>query len=346
MRKPVILTGIRANNDLHIGNYFGAMLPLIDMAKTRSDEFDINLFIPDLHSFTTPIDHSVLFDSIMNNARVYAAAGLPLDNDSIHLYRQSYIPAHSELTILLNNFVGMGEMSRMTQFKDKSAKLGDSQISVGLFDYPVLMASDILLYNANYVPVGDDQSQHLEITRDIAERMNKRFDDIFTVPEPVQKQHEFFGHEQGLRIKDLVDPSKKMSKSDESGKGVLFLNDAPEEAYKKIMNATTDDKARVRYDKQAQPGITNLIDILALLRGQQPSEVANEYTDLDRYGEFKKVVAEEMAIFLTDFQTRLNKIDDAAILSKLESSEAAMRDVANATLLRVQTAVGLRKAVS
>jgi len=174
MSKPVILTGIRANNDLHIGNYFGALLPIIDMAKTRSAEFDVNMFIPDLHSFTTPIDHAMLHDSIMNNARVFAAAGLPLDNDSIHLYRQSYVPAHSELTVILNSFVGFGEMSRMTQFKDKSSSLGADRVSVGLFDYPVLMAADILLYNAKYVPVGEDQTQHLEITRDIAERIEQQ----------------------------------------------------------------------------------------------------------------------------------------------------------------------------
>ena len=343
MAKPVILTGIRANNDLHIGNYFGAMLPLIDMAKHRSDEFDVNLFIPDLHSFTTPIDHSTLFDTIMSNARIYAAAGLPLDNDSIHLYRQSYVPAHSELTVLLNNFTGFGEMARMTQFKDKSAKLGDSQVSVGLFDYPVLMASDILLYNTSYVPVGDDQTQHLEITRDIAERINNRFGDIFTVPEPVKKQHEFFGKEQGLRIKDLVDPSKKMSKSDETGKGVIFLNDSPEVARKKIMSATTDDKASVQYNKESQPGITNLIDILALLRGVAPSEVAAEYEGMDRYGDFKKIVADEMATFLTNFQQRLAAVNNTEVLAKLESSERVMNEVANATLLRVQKAVGIRK---
>ncbi|MCA9336741.1 tryptophan--tRNA ligase [Candidatus Saccharibacteria bacterium] len=340
--KPVILTGIRANNDLHIGNYFGAMLPMIDMAKRRSDEYDIHMFIPDLHSFTTPIDHSQLQASIMNNARVYVAAGLPLDNPSIHLYRQSYIPAHSELTVLLNNFVGMGEMERMTQYKDKSAKLSNDRVSVGLFDYPVLMASDILLYNAKYIPVGDDQTQHLEITRDIAERMNGRFGELFTVPEPVTKQHEFFGKEQGLRIKDLVDPSKKMSKSDDTGKGVVFLSDTPDEARKKIMSATTDDKASVNYDKENQPGISNLIDILALLRGVTPAEVAAEYQGMDRYGDFKKIVADEMAQFLTDFQSRLTSLDDASILAKLEDSERAMNEVANTTLHRVQKAVGLR----
>ncbi|QQS22349.1 tryptophan--tRNA ligase [Candidatus Saccharibacteria bacterium] len=343
MRKT-ILTGIRANNDLHIGNYFGAMLPIVDMAKTRSSEYDVNFFIPDLHSFTTPIDHSQLFDSIMNNARIYTAAGLPLDNENIHIYRQSYVPAHSELTIILNNFVGMGEMERMTQYKDKSAKLGSDRVSVGLFDYPVLMASDILLYNAKYVPVGDDQTQHLEITRDIAERMNNKFNtELFAIPEPVVKQHEFFGKDQGLRIKDLLDPSKKMSKSDETGKGVVFLSDEPELAHKKIMSAATDDKANIQYDKVNQPGIANLIDILALLRGVRPADVEAEFKGSQRYGDFKQVVADEMAAFLRDFQQRLASVDDAAIIAKLEASERAMNEIANQTLLRVQKAVGLRK---
>ena len=273
--KPVILTGVRANNNIHIGNYFGAILPIINMAKRRSDEYDINLFIPDLHSFTTPIDHSKLYDSVLNNARVYTAAGLPLDNPSIHLYRQSRIPAHSELAWILDCFTGFGEMSRMTQFKDKSGKLlsegrsidppvseknGElvwneakwasehSRVSVGLFNYPVLMAADILLYGATYVPVGDDQTQHLEFTRDIAERMNRKFGDLFIVPKPVIQQHQFFGKDQGLRIKDLVNPAKKMSKSDESGKGIIFLSDDPKSAHKKIMRATSILRKRSRIE--------------------------------------------------------------------------------------------------
>lgn len=343
MTKQTILTGIRANNDLHIGHYFGAIRSIIDMATTRSTDFEVNLFIPDLHSFTTPIDHSQLQDNIMNNARIYTAAGLPLDNDSIHLYRQSYVPAHSELTIILNNFIGMGEMARMTQYKDKSAKLGDEQISVGLYDYPVLMAADILLYNASYIPVGDDQTQHLEITRDIAERMNNRFGELFVVPESVKKQHELFGKDQGLRIMDLLDPSKKMSKSDETGRGVIFLGDSPEDAHKKIMGAATDSLASVNYDKANQPGIANLIDILALLRGVSPLDVEAEFKGQERYGDFKRIVADEMAEFLRNFQERLANVDDAVILAKLESSEQAMNEIANATLLRVQKAVGLRR---
>jgi len=380
MKRDVILTGIRANNDLHIGNYFGAMLPIIDMAKRRANEFQVNMFIPDLHSFTTPIEYGKpLRSAIMNNARVFAAAGLPFDNDNINLYRQSYVPAHSELTWILDCFTGFGQMSRMTQFKDKAGvqnirdkvleikeyitrqpnfeelsardvlssfdiftvEVG-SESSVGLFNYPVLMAADILLYGAKYVPVGEDQTQHLEFTRDIAERMNSKFGDLFVVPEPVKKQHTFFGKDQGLRIKDLIDPSKKMSKSDDTGAGVIFLSDTPEEARKKIMRATTDSEAYVRYDKDKQPGIANLIDILALLRNVPPAEVTAEVEGMEKYGEFKAMVADEMAHFLEEFQKNLANVDENAVLEKLKKSEKAMNEQANETLLRVQKAVGLR----
>lgn len=344
MQKPVILTGIRANNDLTIGNYFGAILPLIDMVKTRSNDYQVNMFIPDLHSFTTPIDHSVLYEQILHNARVFSAAGLPLDNDNIHMYRQSFISAHSELTWILDCFTGMGQMGRMTQFKDKSE--GKDDVSVGLFNYPVLMAADILLYNAQYVPVGDDQTQHLEFARDIAERMNSRFGELFVVPEAVAKQHEFFGKDQGLRIKDLINPTKKMSKSDESGRGVIFLGDDPEAAAKKIMSATTDDKAEIHFDRENQPGISNLLEILSLLRGQNIKETTAVFEGQTRYGDFKQVVADEMKQFLTDFQSRLASVDNEAILDKLTRSEEALRPVANATLLRVQQAVGLRPKVN
>lgn len=389
--KPVILTGVRANNDIHIGNYFGAILPIVDMAKRRSADYDINLFIPDLHSFTTPIDHSKLYDSILSNARIYTAAGLPLDNEAIHLYRQSRVPAHSELAWILDCFTGFGEMSRMTQFKDKSGVTDVSEavdavlqrydeqydmnsmvrykdirdsmklyaatfdgfnktspISVGLFNYPVLMAADILLYGATYVPVGDDQTQHLEFTRDIAERMNRKFGDLFVVPKPVAQQHQFFGNDQGLRIKDLINPTKKMSKSDDSGKGVIFLGDEPEAAHKKIMSATTDSLGKVQYDRENQPGISNLLEILTLVRQDAGQDVGleqtiNEYAGMERYGDFKRIVADEVAEFLTNFQARLAAVDEPAIENKLESSERDMNIVANETLHRVQTAVGLRR---
>lgn len=342
MSKPTILTGLRANNDLHIGNYLGALLPLIDMAKTKAGEYQINLFLPDLHSFTTPINFGTLHDTIMQNLKVFVAAGLPLDNDDIHLYRQSYVPAHSELTVILNNFTGFGEMSRMTQFKDKAAKLERDRVSVGLFDYPVLMACDILLYDAAYVPVGDDQSQHLEFTRDIAMRMNAKFGDLFTVPVEVQKQHEFFGKDQGLRIKDLLDPSKKMSKSDDTGKGVIFLSDSPEEASKKIMSAATDSFGSVKYDVKERPGISSLLQIMALLSGRDLQDVIKQYEGQTSYGDLKKDVAKVVSDFLADFQSKLANVDEAAIMAKLEKSEAAMREQSNKVLEKVQRVVGLR----
>jgi tryptophanyl-tRNA synthetase len=337
MTKPVILTGLRANNDLHIGNYLGALLPMADLAKEKGGEYRVNLFVPDLHSFTTPINHDELQSGIMNNLRVYAAAGLPLENPDVHIYRQSYIPAHSELTWILDCFTGMGEMGRMTQFKDKSAKLSEDRISVGLFNYPVLMAADILLYDALYIPVGEDQTQHLEFTRDIAERLNGQFGDLFVVPKPVKEQHEFFGKDQGLRIKDLADPTKKMSKSDETGKGVIFMSDTPDEARKKIMSATTDSVGKVSYDKDNQPGVTNLLDILKLLGGNP-----DEFIGQEQYGPLKTAVADKVVGFLEQFQENLAHVDDQVILNKLADSESKMNEQASETLLKVQKAVGLR----
>lgn len=342
MSKQVILTGLRANNDLHIGNYFGALLPLIDMAKKHAGEYQINLFVPDLHSFTTPMDHNELYKQTTNNLKLFVAAGLPLDNANVHIYRQSFIPAHSELTIILNSFTGFGEMSRMTQFKDKSAKIGDDRVSVGLFDYPVLMAADILLYSSSYIPVGDDQTQHLEFARDIAERMNAKFGNVLTVPKSVKEQHEFFGKDQGLRIKDLQDPTKKMSKSDDSGKGIIFLNDKPEEAVKKVMSAATDSVGKVNLDFEKQPGISNLLQIHALLSGETLDAVAKHHSGETNYADLKKEVAEQVEEFLKDFQDRLAKVDEKQLEAKLKESEAAMNKQANETLLKVQKAVGLK----
>ncbi len=339
----MILTGIRANNDLTIGNYFGAILPAVDMAKHRSEEFQVNLFVPDLHSFTTPVDHSQLQAAIWNNLRIFAAAGMPLDHPDIHIYRQSYIPAHSELTWILSCFTGFGEMNRMTQFKDKSSKLAEDRIALGLFSYPVLMAADILLYGAAYVPVGEDQTQHLEFTRDIAERLNNRFgQELFVVPKPVKNQHEFFGKDQGLRIKDLQDPTKKMSKSDDTGKGVIFLGDRPDEAAKKIMSAATDSVGSINLDWNNQPGISNLLQILALFTNRDVNEVAGEWQGKTSYGELKTSVAEATRAFLTGLQERLSQVDDTRLAAKLEASERAMNQVANRTLHQVQKAVGLR----
>jgi tryptophanyl-tRNA synthetase len=273
----------------------------------------------------------------MQNLRVFAAAGLPLEHEDVFIYRQSYVPAHSELTWILDCFTGFGELSRMTQFKDQSTKLDHDRVSVGLFNYPVLMAADILLYGAKYVPVGDDQTQHLEYTRDIAERLNKRFGDLFVIPKPVQAQHEFFGKDQGLRIRDLQNPSKKMSKSNARGSGIIFLTDSPELARKKIMSAETDSLGKIQYDYNTQPGVSNLLDIFKLLGGN-----VDEYSGQSQYGPLKEAVAGKVSEFLTGFQAKLAVVDDAAILRKLENSEARMNETANATLLQVQKAVGLR----
>jgi tryptophanyl-tRNA synthetase len=376
MSRQVILTGIRANNDLTIGNYFGAIMPIIDMAKNKSDEYQINLFVPDLHSFTTPVDHSMLQEQIMHNLRLFVASGLLLDNTNVHIYRQSFIPAHSELTWILDCFTGFGEMSRMTQFKEKSGlqeSLSEStdsylkdmgwneqrtskardltgliiarnkNVSLGLFNYPVLMASDILLYGATYVPVGDDQTQHLEFTRDIAERMNNKFlEELFTIPKPVKEQHEFFGKDQGLRIKDLQDPTKKMSKSDDSGKGVIFLGDSPELASKKIMSAATDSVGVIKLDWENQPGISNLLQILALLKNIPLNEIVSEWSGKSSYGDLKTAVSEAVSSFLFELQSNLALVNDSKVKTKLELSERAMNDIAKETLLKVQKAVGLR----
>src|SRR3989338_6349924 len=316
MSKTVILTGLRANNDLHLGNYLGAILPMVDMANKRAGKYQVNLFVPDLHSFTTPIDHSKLYKQVIDNVRFFVAAGLDINNPDVYLYRQSFIPAHSELTVILNSFTGFGEMGRMTQFKDKSDKLHDDRVSVGLFNYPVLMAADILLYGASYVPVGDDQTQHLEFTRDIAKRMNKKFGDLFVVPKPVSEQHKFFGKDQGLRIRDLLDPTKKMSKSDDTGKGVIFLSDSPDEAKQKILSAATDSLGKISYDFEKQPGVSNLLDILKLLGGKPDEFIVNT-----QYGPLKEAASKALGDFLREFQSKLSSVDEKALLSKIEASE-------------------------
>lgn len=390
MSKSVILTGLRANNDLHIGNYLGALMPIIDLAREKAGDYQVNLFVPDLHSFTTPIDHDKLEASIIENVRAYLALGLPIDHEDVHVYRQSYIPAHSELTWILSCFTGYGEMRRMTQFKEKTDVSHDNLMEhfihdflpkkrpelhqllirdaddeqnnqekrifelfreyaasaqevfieksqVGLFTYPILMAADILLYNAKYVSVGDDQTQHLEFTRDIAERMNNKFGDLFFVPEPVKKQHELFGKDQGLRIRDLIDPSKKMSKSNDTGRGVIFLTDTPDSAKKKIMSATTDSYEDIQYDFRVRPGVSNLLDILELFGGDK-----SQFIGKKKYGSLKSAVAEVVSSFLTNHQKRVAGISSEYVIESLEQGESAVSPIAKKTLQRVQEELGLR----
>lgn len=343
MSKPIILTGLRANSELHLGNYIGAILPIVEMQRKHAGDYQINMFLPDLHSIVTPIDHTQLQQNIIKNLKTFVAAGLDISHEDTYIYRQSYISAHSELTWILDCFTGFGELSRMTQFKDKSSEQKEEHINVGLFNYPVLMAADIILYGAEYVPVGEDQRQHLELTRDIAIRMNNKFSlPLFVVPHEWSKQLAFSNRESGVRIKSLRNPDKKMSKSVEDPAGTIMLSDAPQEAAKKIMGATTDSFGIVKYDPQERPGISNLLQILALLSHRPITEVSQEWEGKTTYGELKHATAEVVENFLQDFQSKRADVEDQAIEAKLEASEAAIREVANRTLAHVQKAVGLR----
>ena len=341
MTKSTILTGIRSNEEPTLGNYLGAFLPMVEMQRKYAGQYQINMFVPDLHSFTTPIDHDTLFANTLHNLKYFIAAGLDVDNPNTFIYRQSYIPAHSELTWILDCFTYVGEMSRMTQFKDKSSEHSAS-VTMGLMNYPVLMAADILLYNAKYVPVGEDQFQHLEITRDIAERFNNKFGEVFVIPEATSKQTEFINRQSGLRIRSLTDPTKKMSKSSDDQKSKINLSDTPEQAYKKIMSATTDSVGVVNFDWESQPGVTNLLQLLSLTSGLDQETVNAQWTGQTQYGSLKQAVAQSVSDFLANFRSRYDEISDDKLLGLLANSEREMSIIANQTLLRAQQAVGLR----
>ena len=341
MTKSTILTGIRSNEEPTLGNYLGAFLPMVEMQRKYAGQYQINMFVPDLHSFTTPIDHDTLFANTLHNLKYFIAAGLDVDNPNTFIYRQSYIPAHSELTWILDCFTYVGEMSRMTQFKDKSSEHSTS-VTMGLMNYPVLMAADILLYNAKYVPVGEDQFQHLEITRDIAERFNNKFGEVFVIPEATSKQTEFINRQSGLRIRSLTDPTKKMSKSSDDQKSKINLSDTPEQAYKKIMSATTDSVGIVNFDWDSQPGVTNLLQLLSLTSGLDQETVNAQWTGQTQYGSLKQAVAQSVSDFLANFSSRYDEISDDKLLGLLANSEREMSIIANQTLLRAQQAVGLR----
>ncbi|HSX44279.1 MAG TPA: tryptophan--tRNA ligase [Candidatus Saccharimonadales bacterium] len=340
MSKPVILTGLRANSEFHIGNYLGAILPMVELQKAHAGEYQVNMFVPDLHSFTTPIDHGKLYQQTLANLKLYKAAGLDIDQPNTYIYRQSYIPAHSELAWILDCFTYFGEASRMVEFKEKADK--QDNVSVGLLNYPVLMAADILLYEATYVPLGDDQKQHLELARDLAMRLNNKFGEIFTVPKEWAKQIAFAGRQQGVRIRSLRNPEKKMSKSVEDPAGTIMLSDRPDEAAKKIMSAETDSVGKIQVDWAHQQGISNLLQMSALLSVKSVEDVAKDWQGRSSYGELKQHVADQVKTFLTDLHAKLANVDEAKLMKKLESDEKAMNEVANATLLKVQKAVGLR----
>ena len=335
-----ILTGLRVNSDLHIGHYLGVLTHMAKLSNKHSNAgYAVNFFRPDLHSIISEVDGNMETNTL-RNIKYYLTAGLE-PNSHVHFYRQSHVPAHSELCWILNCIATMGELNRMTQYKEKGN--GKTTVNVGIFDYPVLMAADILLYDAYYVPVGEDQFQHLELTRDLAIRFNHRFNqDVFTVPAKTEDQVKFMEISNGVRIRDLLNPEKKMSKSTPAENSKIMLSDAPELARKKIMSATTDSFAKVRYDMFNQPGISNLLQIEALSTNTPLEEVISRWNGETRYGELKKQVAESVATMLENFQKRLADISDDEVYALLKEGEKYANEVANRKLLEVQKAFGLR----
>jgi len=333
-----ILTGIRANSVLTLGNYLGALLPMVRLANKHSKDARVNIFAPDLHSIISEVDGD-LQKNIIRTIKYYLAAGLEL-NENIHIYRQSRVPAHSELCWILNCIATMGETSRMIQFKEKSK--GQESCNVGIFDYPILMAADILLYDAEFIPLGEDQFQHIELTRNLAIRFNNRFGEIFTVPVKTADQVKFMEVENAIRIRDLLNPEKKMSKSTVAENSKIMLDDAPEKAAKKIMSATTDSVGKVKFDMFNQPGISNLLQIEALVTDTPLQDVISTWAGETRYGDLKKKVAESVSEMLTIFQAKLAEISDEEVYQLLEEGEKYANEVAGRKLTEVQKAFGLR----
>ena len=333
-----ILTGIRSNSVLTLGNYLGALLPMVRLANEHSKEYQVNIFVPDLHSIISEVDGD-LRENTIRTLKYWLAAGLEL-NENVHIYRQSYVPAHSELCWILNCVATMGETSRMIQYKEKSK--GQESCNVGIFDYPILMAADILLYSAEFIPLGEDQFQHIELTRNIAMRFNNKYGEIFTVPAKTSDQVKFMEVDTAIRIRDLLNPEKKMSKSTVAEGSKIMLDDAPEKAAKKIMSATTDSLGKVKFDMFNQPGVSNLLQIEALVTNTPLSEVIAEWNGETHYGELKKKVAESVSTMLSEFQGRLAEISDDEVYRLLEEGEKYANEIANAKLFEVQKAVGLR----
>lgn len=333
-----ILTGIRVNGEMTLGNFLGALLPMVRLANQHSHDHHVNIFVPDLHTIISEVDGS-LQANLINSIKYYLAAGLDV-NPHVHIYRQSHVPAHSELAWILNCIATMGELNRMTQFKDKG---GDQpSVNVGIFDYPVLMAADILLYSAKYVPVGEDQFQHLELARNLAERFNHRYGEVFVLPAPTREQVKFMEVDEGIRIRDLQHPEKKMSKSAAAANSKIMLSDAPDAAAKKIMSATTDSLGLIKFDMFNQPGISNLLQIESLLTGLPLQDVISTWAGETRYGDLKQKVAATTRTFLEEFQAKLATIDDQRVLALLTEGERYANEVANAKLCEAQQAVGLR----
>ena len=329
--KKVLFSGRQATGNLTLGNDLGALKNWV----TLSDEYECFYSVVDMHSITVRQDPATLRKRARTLLTLYIAAGLDPEKNCI--YYQSHVSAHAELAWILNCFTYMGELNRMTQFKDKSAKHADN-INAGLFTYPVLMAADILLYQADVVPVGNDQKQHLEITRDIAERFNNIYGDVFTIPEG------YYG-KVGARIMSLQDPSRKMSKSDENPNASIYLLDDPDTIMRKCKRAVTDSEGQILY-RDEQPGVKNLIDIYSACLGKTPEETVREF-DGKGYGDFKIAVGEAVVSVLKPLQDEVARLEkDKAYLDGIIKANAEKAGYfANKTLRKVQKKVGFPERV-
>ena len=323
-----VLTGLQPTGVITLGNYIGAIKQMVKY----QEEYDSYIFVADLHSITVPQDANVLSKNIRDLIAIYIACGINPEKNTIFI--QSENEYHANVSWLLECNTYFGELSRMTQFKDKSSK--NANFTCGLFTYPVLMASDILIYDADFVPVGIDQKQHVEIARDIALRFNKKYGDTFNIPEPLIS-------DTGTKIMDLVDPTKKMSKSSENQKGVIRILDDLNVIRKKIMSATTDSEMCVKYDPVNKPGISNLINIYSALTLKSINEIEEEFAGCN-YGTFKGKVADVVALEIEKIQERYNEIVKSDMLDKiLDDGALKTREIAKAKYIDMKNKIGLRR---
>lgn len=324
--KKVSLTGLKPTGSLTLGNYIGA----IKQMKERQDDYINYLFVADLHAITVPVDKELLHQNIRDFIALYIACGIDPKKNIMYLQSDiEYIPC---ISWLLECNTYYGELSRMIQFKEKSKQ--NANFSVGLLTYPVLMATDILVVDADYVPVGVDQKQHVEITRDIAIRFNNKYGDVFKIPEAISTKV-------GTKIMDLVDPSKKMSKTEDNPKGVICLLDDPELARKKIMGATTDSEMKVKFDPENKPGISNLINIYAALTDRTTNEVEILFENAN-YGSFKKAVADVVCSFLKEIQERYCELIDSEYIDEMLRENAKLvREMAHDKYEKMKKLIGL-----
>ncbi|MBP9752131.1 MAG: tryptophan--tRNA ligase [Candidatus Moranbacteria bacterium] len=323
--KQRLFSGIKPSGSLHLGNYLGAIKQWIPL----QDEYEALFSVVDLHAITVPQDPAELRRKTLEIAKIYLAAGI--DPSKATLFVQSHVPEHTELMWILNTVARLGDLEKMTQFKDKAGKSEKETVGVGLFDYPVLMAADILLYDTAVVPVGDDQLQHVELTRTLARRFNDRFGETFVVPEPrVMKE--------GARIMGLDDPTKKMSKSASSEYNFIALSDDPEKAKKKIMKAVTDSGTEITYQDD-RPALKNLIMIYSLLGDKSADEIVAMYEGKG-YADFKRDLADVVASFLADFQKRFAAISDEEAMSVLRAGAGKVRAVASEKMKDIREKVG------